>query len=81
MFSSSFYDIFFVSNVIQTSYFFFLGKVADVYEQSNWRVSSVLIETPEYQCFVKQSGHENYGHDHICLIFYQLLPTTSVGNE
>ena len=26
----------------------------------------------------------NYGHDHtrqICLIFYQLLPTTSVGNE
>ena len=35
-------------------------------------------------CFVKQSGHENYGHDHtrqICLIFYQPLPTTSVGNE
>ena len=35
------------------------------------------------QYFVKHSGHENYGHDHtrrICLIFYQLLPTTSVGN-
>ena len=33
---------------------------------------------------VEQSGHENYGRDHtrrICLIFYQLLPTTSVGNE
>ena len=33
---------------------------------------------------IKQSGHENYEHDHtryICLIFYQLLPTTSVGNE
>ena len=30
------------------------------------------------------SGHENYRHDHtrwICLIFYQLLLTTSVGNE
>ena len=34
--------------------------------------------------FVKQSGHENYGHDHtrwLCLIFYQLLPSPSVGNE
>ena len=33
---------------------------------------------------IKQSGHENYEHDHtryICFIFYQLLPTTSVGNE
>ena len=33
---------------------------------------------------VKQSGHENYGHGHtwwIWLIFYQPLPTTSVGNE
>ena len=32
---------------------------------------------------LKQSGHENYRHDHtrwICLIFYHLLPTTSVGN-
>ena len=37
-----------------------------------------------YQSFVKQSGHENYGHDHtswIWLTFYQLLPTTSVGHE
>ena len=28
--------------------------------------------------------NENYGHDHtrlICLIFYQLLPFNSVGNE
>ena len=45
------------------------------------------ISPCNYQCFVKQSGHENYGHDHtrwirwICLIFYQFLPTTSVGNE
>ena len=33
-------------------------------------------------CFVKQCGHENYGLDHprwICLIFYQLLTTPSVG--
>ena len=32
----------------------------------------------------KQGGHENCGHDHtrsIKIIFYQLLPTTSVGNE
>ena len=42
-FSFSFYDIFFVSNVIQTSCFFFLEKVADVF-----RRPSGLIETPAY---------------------------------
>ena len=41
-FSFSFYDIFFVSNVIQTSCFFFLEKVADLYEQSSRRVSSAV---------------------------------------
>ena len=33
---------------------------------------------------LRQSGHDNYGHDHtgwIYLIFYRLLPTTSVGNQ
>ena len=42
------------------------------------------ISPCKIQCFVKQSGYEDYGHDHTrltYLIFYQLLATTSVGNE
>ena len=41
-FSFSFYDIFLVSNVIQTSCFFFLEKVADLYEQSSRCVLSAV---------------------------------------
>ena len=41
-FSFRFYDIFFVYNVIQTSCFFCQKKVADLYEQSSWRVSSAV---------------------------------------
>ena len=33
---------FFVYNVIQTSCFFCQKKVADLYEQSSWRVSSAV---------------------------------------
>ena len=53
MFSFSFYDIFFVSSVIQTSCFFFLEKAADLYEQSSRHVSSasVLIETPAFHSY------------------------------
>ena len=39
------------------------------------------ISPCKIQCFVKQSGYEDYGYDHtrlIYLIFYQLLVTTSV---
>ena len=46
--------------------------------------TATAAKTSSYRCFVKQSGHDNYRHDHtrrICLIFYQLLPTTSAGNE
>ena len=41
-FSFSFYDKFFIANVIQTSCFFFLEKVAGVF-----RRPPVLIETPD----------------------------------
>ena len=46
-----------------------------------WSASNFSLQN---QWFVKQSGHENYRRDHIgwiCLIFNQLLPTTSVENE
>ena len=45
---------------------------------------NVVFVARQANDFVKQSGHENCGHYHtrrICLIFYQLLPTFSVGNE
>ena len=48
------------------------------------RVISIRFFSLWYQWFKNQSGHENYWHDHtrwVCLIFYQLLPATSVGNE
>ena len=41
-FSFSFYETFFVSNVIQTSCFFYLEKVADLYEQSSRCVLSAV---------------------------------------
>ena len=47
-------------------------------------ISIKISPCNNYLCSVRQSGHENYGHGHtrwIWLIFYQLLPTTSVGNE
>ena len=47
-------------------------------------INALRVISIKYQCFVKQSGQENCGHDHtrwICLIFYQLLLTASVGNE
>ena len=48
------------------------------------RVISINFLLVISMIFVKQSGHSNYGHNlsrWICLIFYQLLSTTSVGNE
>ena len=50
----------------------------------NRRCESTRVTSPSHDHSVKQSGHENYAHSltrWIRLILYQLLPTTSVGNE
>ena len=43
------------------------------FKPEEWSVPNFSLY---YQCFVKQSGHENFGHDHTRLILVDILSTS-----